>query len=196
MHNNQSSDIWLTFTADASNIATSLKTILRNALQPYMDLPLSRNLLPWYFVICYEGKVTIVSVHNMEACRPVEAQFHSLLTSALDRSEWLPSCSDRFTFDERSPDIHWTGRSSGRDQNQSGRFGFQKNLFLVPEIEPRILQSIVWPLYQPTYLGSFITLCLHHFYKLSDSRVYGLIFLSLYRKAKKGKVVLLHAFKV
>jgi hypothetical protein len=46
----------------------------------------------------------------------------------------------------KNPDTHWKGSWVG-PQSRFGRSSEDKILFLLPEIEPRIVQPVAWSLY-------------------------------------------------
>jgi hypothetical protein len=71
-----------------------------------------------------KGKV--VHAHNMKAYREVELQFHSFLSSALDRREWSASRPNRFRPKEGAIGAHWIG----------GWVGPRTNLDAVGEMKP------------------------------------------------------------
>jgi hypothetical protein len=63
------------------------------------------------------------------------------LTSAIYEGEWSASPPGRFTHQEKSP---WypLDRKLGGPQNRSGRGGEEKNLWLLPGLEPPIIQAV------------------------------------------------------
>jgi hypothetical protein len=69
-----------------------------------MAVLLSRKVV-MIFYLYYAGKVTVVHVYHMNACRRVEVQFHSLLNAALPGGERSLSYPVRCTFEVRTPQL-------------------------------------------------------------------------------------------
>ena len=75
----------------------------------------------------------------------VAAQLHLCLISAVERAEYSPSRSDRFNPEEGAPRF-LLKRRVGEPQSRFGRFEEEKNRFILPGIESRIVQQLAYSL--------------------------------------------------
>jgi hypothetical protein len=97
-------------------------------------------MFSWYFIIYYVGKVTVVHVHHMKACR-------------LPGGERSPS----YTFEVRTLQIIEQGAEVWGSRIVLGDLDSWKTS-AVARIELRIAHPIAWPQYQLSYHGSCITI--------------------------------------
>jgi len=67
----------------------------------------------------------------MNTCGRVELQFHTFLTSALDRSEWSASCPSSFTLGGKNPYCTLNSRLGG-PQSWSEHGGKEKKIPSLP----------------------------------------------------------------
>lgn len=89
-----------------------------------------------------KGKDKVVPVHSKKAyIERVQAQVHSLLTSALDGGGWEVDITPRPIYPVKEL-LYSLNRRLGRSYSQSERFREDKNLFPLPGLVPRTAQPV------------------------------------------------------